>query len=248
MLLKGCCCCVTEQRAAERPAPTRAKPQKAPTCTRTRKVRPATPLPGTAGDPALTCAFLGPQTPLLSRRRQLRLKMLKRQRTTPKTPGLQADVHVRVQRAPLHRNGANGAALCLLRHPGITRGLMKGALSVAASAYKALFTGQGPTQVSRRAAAALLCRFPLSAHEPTLSAASGGRLHPGHHDGGAGGDGLRGPAPEPTPAEQVQLQPAGRRQRARSDERQRLVLHPLLKRERWEEAGAEEEFDLKLLF
>ncbi|XP_030265248.1 next to BRCA1 gene 1 protein isoform X2 [Sparus aurata] len=32
------------------------------------------------------------------------------------------------------------------RHPGITRGLMKGALSVAASAYKALFTGQGPTQ------------------------------------------------------------------------------------------------------
>ncbi len=38
--------------------------------------------------------------------------------------------------------------LCLLRHPGITSGLMKGALSVAASAYKALFTGQGPTQVS----------------------------------------------------------------------------------------------------
>ncbi|KAM9345804.1 next to BRCA1 gene 1 protein [Symphorus nematophorus] len=32
------------------------------------------------------------------------------------------------------------------RHPGITSGLMKGALSVAASAYKALFTGQGPTQ------------------------------------------------------------------------------------------------------
>lgn len=37
--------------------------------------------------------------------------------------------------------------LCLLRNPGITSGLMKGALSVAASAYKALFTGQGPTQV-----------------------------------------------------------------------------------------------------
>ncbi|XP_071357608.1 next to BRCA1 gene 1 protein isoform X2 [Trachinotus anak] len=33
-----------------------------------------------------------------------------------------------------------------LRHPGITSGLVKGALSVAASAYKALFTGQGPTQ------------------------------------------------------------------------------------------------------
>ncbi|XP_041633565.1 next to BRCA1 gene 1 protein [Cheilinus undulatus] len=32
------------------------------------------------------------------------------------------------------------------RHPGITSGLVKGALSVAASAYKALFTGQGPTQ------------------------------------------------------------------------------------------------------
>ncbi|XP_029913459.1 next to BRCA1 gene 1 protein [Myripristis murdjan] len=32
------------------------------------------------------------------------------------------------------------------RHPGITGGLVKGALSVAASAYKALFTGQGPTQ------------------------------------------------------------------------------------------------------
>ncbi|XP_041813142.1 next to BRCA1 gene 1 protein [Chelmon rostratus] len=32
------------------------------------------------------------------------------------------------------------------RNPGITSGLMKGALSVAASAYKALFTGQGPTQ------------------------------------------------------------------------------------------------------
>uniref|UniRef100_A0A672YN37 NBR1 autophagy cargo receptor b n=1 Tax=Sphaeramia orbicularis TaxID=375764 RepID=A0A672YN37_9TELE len=32
--------------------------------------------------------------------------------------------------------------LSLLRHPGITSGLVKGALSVAASAYKALFTGQ----------------------------------------------------------------------------------------------------------
>ncbi|KAG7278760.1 hypothetical protein CRUP_008372, partial [Coryphaenoides rupestris] len=31
-------------------------------------------------------------------------------------------------------------------HPGITDGLVKGALSVAASAYKALCTGQGPTQ------------------------------------------------------------------------------------------------------
>ncbi|XP_039975713.1 next to BRCA1 gene 1 protein isoform X3 [Xiphias gladius] len=33
-----------------------------------------------------------------------------------------------------------------LRHSGITSGLVKGALSVAASAYKALFTGQGPTE------------------------------------------------------------------------------------------------------
>ncbi|XP_019714196.1 next to BRCA1 gene 1 protein isoform X1 [Hippocampus comes] len=32
------------------------------------------------------------------------------------------------------------------RHPGVTTDLVKGALSVAASAYKALFTGQGPTQ------------------------------------------------------------------------------------------------------
>uniref|UniRef100_A0A3B5A9W6 NBR1 autophagy cargo receptor b n=1 Tax=Stegastes partitus TaxID=144197 RepID=A0A3B5A9W6_9TELE len=32
--------------------------------------------------------------------------------------------------------------MSLLRHPGITSGLVKGALSVAASAYKALFTGQ----------------------------------------------------------------------------------------------------------
>ncbi|XP_054614541.1 next to BRCA1 gene 1 protein isoform X3 [Dunckerocampus dactyliophorus] len=32
------------------------------------------------------------------------------------------------------------------RHAGVTSDLVKGALSVAASAYKALFTGQGPTQ------------------------------------------------------------------------------------------------------
>ncbi|XP_057716715.1 next to BRCA1 gene 1 protein isoform X2 [Corythoichthys intestinalis] len=32
------------------------------------------------------------------------------------------------------------------RHTGVTSDLVKGALSVAASAYKALFTGQGPTQ------------------------------------------------------------------------------------------------------
>lgn len=113
-----------------------------------------------------------------------------------------------------------GPSLCLLRHPGITSGLMKGALSVAASAYKALFTGQGPTQVSSRAVS-VLCRFSQFAHDAALfSAASRGRIHPGHHDGRAGGDGLRGPAPEPAPAEQIQLQPAGRCQRARSDERQ----------------------------
>lgn len=44
--------------------------------------------------------------------------------------------------------GLTAPSLCLRRHPGITSGLMKGALSVAASAYKALFTGQGPTQVA----------------------------------------------------------------------------------------------------
>lgn len=55
---------------------------------------------------------------------------------------------------------------------------------------------------------------------PRFSAASGGRIYPGHHDGRAGGDGLRGPTPEPTAAQQIQLQPAGRCQRARSDERQ----------------------------
>lgn len=48
-----------------------------------------------------------------------------------------------------------GQTLCVLRHPGITSGLMKGALSVAASAYKALFTGQGPTQVSSRCVSVL---------------------------------------------------------------------------------------------
>ena len=37
--------------------------------------------------------------------------------------------------------------LLRVSHPGITDGLVKGALSVAASAYKALCTGQGPTQV-----------------------------------------------------------------------------------------------------
>ncbi|XP_040918141.1 next to BRCA1 gene 1 protein isoform X2 [Toxotes jaculatrix] len=72
------------------------------------------------------------------------------------------------------------------RHPGITSGLVKGALSVAASAYKALFTGQGPTQVT-----------------------SSGRVHPGNHDGRAGGDGLWGPVAEPAAAEETQLQPAG---------------------------------------
>uniref|UniRef100_H3CF10 NBR1 autophagy cargo receptor b n=1 Tax=Tetraodon nigroviridis TaxID=99883 RepID=H3CF10_TETNG len=44
------------------------------------------------------------------------------------------------------QNGCLGSCDSRNGHPGITRGLMKGALSVAASAYKALFTGQGPTQ------------------------------------------------------------------------------------------------------
>lgn len=51
-----------------------------------------------------------------------------------------------------------------------------------------------------------------------FSAASSGCVHPGHHDGRTGGDGFRGPAAEPAAAEEVQLQPAGRGQRARSDD------------------------------
>lgn len=44
---------------------------------------------------------------------------------------------------------------------------MKGALSVAASAYKALFTGQGPTQVSSRAVFALR-RFSQCSRHPVF--------------------------------------------------------------------------------
>lgn len=50
--------------------------------------------------------------------------------------------------------------------------------------------------------------------------ASSGCIHPGHHDGRAGGNGFWGQAAEPAAAEQIQLQPAGRGQRARSDDRQ----------------------------
>lgn len=57
--------------------------------------------------------------------------------------------HVHLEKIINHdeAEGLTATSLCLRRHPGITSGLMKGALSVAASAYKALFTGQGPTQV-----------------------------------------------------------------------------------------------------
>lgn len=48
--------------------------------------------------------------------------------------------------------------------------------------------------------------------------ASGGRLHPGHPDGSAGGDGLRRPAAQPETAEETQLQPTGRSQRAGPDD------------------------------
>lgn len=40
-------------------------------------------------------------------------------------------------------------------------------------------------------------------------AASRGCVHPGHHDGRAGGDGFWGPTAEPAAAKQIQLQPAG---------------------------------------
>lgn len=66
-------------------------------------------------------------------------------------------------------------------------------------------------------------------------AASGGLVHAGHHDGRAGGDGLRRPAAEPAAAEETQLQPAGRGERAGSDDRQRLVRNPLLTEKRWRE-------------
>lgn len=61
-----------------------------------------------------------------------------------------------------------------------------------------------------------------------LSAAARGRLHQGHHDGRAGGDGIRRQVAQPAAAQQVQLQPAGRGQRAGPDDGQWLVLHPLL--------------------
>lgn len=51
-------------------------------------------------------------------------------------------------------------------------------------------------------------------------AAPCGRLHQGHHDGCAGGDGFRRPAAQPAAAQQVQLQPAGRSQRAGPDDGQ----------------------------
>ncbi|XP_062293894.1 next to BRCA1 gene 1 protein isoform X4 [Scomber scombrus] len=50
--------------------------------------------------------------------------------------------------------------------------------------------------------------------------ATSGRVYPGHHDGRAGRDGIRGPSAQPAAAEETQLQPAGRGQRARSDDRQ----------------------------
>lgn len=64
----------------------------------------------------------------------------------------------------------------LLRQQGLTGGLVKGALSVAASAYKALFTGQGPTQVTHLAAFFLpyshLCVLEFQAYFPVLKQTS----------------------------------------------------------------------------
>lgn len=99
---------------------------------------------------------------------------------------------------------------------------MKGALSVAASAYKALFTLQGPTQVSDLCPTIyfLFVRKVKKLIQRCTPAAAGGHIHPGHHDGRAGGDGLWGPAAEPAPADETQLQPAGCGERACSDDRQ----------------------------
>lgn len=60
VLLHLCCCCGPDQRAVERLAVTLVKPQKAPTCTRTRKVRRATSSAATTSDPALTCDLSRP--------------------------------------------------------------------------------------------------------------------------------------------------------------------------------------------
>lgn len=51
-------------------------------------------------------------------------------------------------------------------------------------------------------------------------AATSGRVHPGHHDGSFSRDGFRGPSAQSAAPEETQLQPAGRGQRARSDDRQ----------------------------
>nr|XP_040046038.1 next to BRCA1 gene 1 protein isoform X2 [Gasterosteus aculeatus aculeatus] len=51
----------------------------------------------------------------------------------------------------------------------------------------------------------------------TQDASSGG-IHTGHNDGRAGGNGIWRPAAEPATAEEIQLQPAGRCQRACSDD------------------------------
>lgn len=68
------------------------------------------------------------------------------------------------------------------------------------------------------AAAARSTVTALTSYVPCFYAASSGGIHTGHNDGRAGGNGIWRPAAEPATAEEIQLQPAGRCQRACSDD------------------------------
>lgn len=232
MLLNTSCCCGAGQSAAERLVVTLVRLQKALICTRMRTVRTVTSLAMTTDGPVVTCAFLLQQPLLLSRPRQVTPKP--RTRVTPKTPGLQAQTHMHLFKDHIWKVLPEYGKRCV----------SSGTLGSPAAWWKELCRWLllptkpcSPDKVPPRSAAApsLFSVDFLRVDRPLLPAASSGRIHTGHHDGCAGGDGLWGPASKPAAAEQIQLQPAGRRQRARSDERQWLVFHPLLN---WGAAGA----------
>lgn len=225
MLLNTSCCCGAGRSAAERLVVTLVRLQKALICTRTRTVRTVTSLAMTTNGPVVTRAFLLPQPLLLSRPRQVTPKP--QRRVTLRTPGLQAQTHIHLFKDHIWK---------VLHEYGKRCG-SSGTLGSPVAWWKELCRWLllptkpcSPDKVPPRSAAApsLSSVDSLRVDHAVLPAASSGRIHTGHHDGCAGGDGLRGPTPKPTAAEQIQLQPAGRRQRARSDERQWLVFHPLL--------------------